>query len=405
MSHVIIGTGLAAVRAVEAIRASGSSKPIIMIGAERVLPYDRPPLSKGVLRGDMTLAATRIHEESFFREQAVELVLGAPARHLRTQARVVELENGRELRFDNLLIATGAAPRMLLVPGGHLAGVMVLRTAADALRLKTELARIDRLVVVGGGLVGLEVAAVARVMGKAVTVIEAGSHLVSRLLHGQQVASAIADLHRDHGAFIRTNASVSRVLGAGRVEEVQLSSGDKIAADLVLVAIGIVPAVGWLRGSGISVDDGVVTDATLQTNVPGIFAAGDVARAFHPTHGRHLRFETYASAHEQGTVAGRGMAGQSATANVVPGAGSEQYGVRLQVIGTAAGADSVVVRGSLAERSFVAFFLVRGSVHGAFVMNRLRELPIIGRLVAQRARVDERRIADESEGLAVPAAT
>ena len=397
---LIVGTGLAAVRAVEALREAGSSEPIIMVGSERVLPYDRPPLSKAFLRGETTLAETLIHEADFYAAQRVELDLGVAARALRVSTRTVELEDGRELRFDKLLIATGAEPRTLSVPGAHLDGVATLRTGADALRLKTELARAERLVVVGGGLIGLEVAAVARTAGKSVTVIEAARQPMARLLDVEQVASAVADLHREHGAVVRTQTTVTELRGAGRVEEVILSTGERTPADLVLVAIGVKPALGWLEGSGLHLDDGVLTDDHLQTNVPGIFAAGDVARAFNPLLGREVRFESYGSAQEQGAVAGRAMAGRLAVANILPSAGSEQYGARLQILGTVGGAGRVLVRGSFAQRSFVAFFLVDGAVRGAFLMNRARDLPAVRRLVAQRVPIDERRIADEAEPIA-----
>ncbi|CAN5750231.1 FAD-dependent oxidoreductase [soil metagenome] len=401
MMHIIVGGGLAAVRAVEALRDSGSTAPIVMVGAESALPYDRPPLSKELLRGETTLEDAVIHGEDYFRDRDVELVLGAAAKHLHAAARTIELYDGRCIAFDKLLIATGATPRRLLVRGGELDGVMTLRSGADALRLKVALARAGPVVVIGGGLIGLEVASVARAAGKDVTIVEAGRQPLARLLHGEHVAGAIADLHRSHGTVVRTSTTVGELRGAGRVEEVVLSTGERIPADLVLVAIGVTPATEWLVGSAIDLDDGVLTNASLETNVPGIYAAGDVARAFQPDLRRHVRFEQYGSAHEQGVVAGRLMAGVGVTAvpTITPGAGSEQFGVRMQVVGDAAKADRVLVRGSLEDRSFTAFFLVDGRVRGAFLMNRPRDLPVTRKLVARRAQIDERRITDETEPL------
>lgn len=398
---VIVGTGLAAVRAVEALRDSGSSAPIVMVGAERALPYERPPLSKELLRGETTLEDARMHDEPFFRDHDVELVLGVAARQLHTAMRVLELEDGRRLGFDKLLVATGASPRRLAVKGADLDGVLTLRTGADALRLRAALARGGRLVVIGGGLIGLEVAAVARAAGNDVTIIEAARQPLARLLHGDAVAGAIAALHRDHGTVLRTSTTVAELRGRGRVEEVVLSTGERIPTDVVLVAVGVVPAIEWLMGSGVRLDDGVLTDASLETNVPGIYAAGDAARAFQPELRRHARFEQYGSAHEQGVVAGRVMAGIQAVPAITPGAGSEQFGVRMQVVGHVAGADRVLVRGSLEDRSFAAFFVAGGCVRGAFVMNRPRDLPSVRKIVAQRKRVDERRIVDEGEPLAL----
>lgn len=397
--YVIVGTGLAAVRAVEALRDSGSSAPIVMIGAERALPYDRPPLSKEFLRGETTLEDARIHDEDFFRDRDVELVLGRAAKRLHAATRTIELDHGSGITFERLLIATGATPRRLPVRGAELDGVMTLRTGADALRLKMELARAGSVVVVGGGLIGLEVASVARAAGKDVTIVEAARQPLARLLHGENVASAIADLHRSHGTVVRTSTTVRELRGAGRVEEVVLSSGERIPADLVLAAVGVSPATEWLVDSGIALDDGVLTNASLETNVPGIYAAGDVARAFQADLHRHVRFEQYGSAHEQGIVAGRGMAGVRAVPTITPGAGSEQFGVRMQVVGHAAAAERVLVRGSFTDRSFAAFFLVDERVHGAFLMNRPRDLPAARKLVIQRARVDERRITDETRPL------
>lgn len=261
MMHIIVGSGLAAVRAVEALRDSGSSAPIVMVGAESALPYDRPPLSKEFLRGETTLEDAVIHGEDYFRDRDVELVLGAAAKHLHAATRTIELYDARCIAFDKLLIATGATPRRLLVRGGELDGVMTLRSGADALRLKVALAQAGHVVVIGGGLIGLEVASVARAAGKDVTIVEAGRQPLARLLHGEHVAGAIADLHRSHGTVVRTSTTVGELRGAGRVEEVVLSTGEHIPADLVLVAIGVTPATEWLVGSGIDLDAGVLTNA------------------------------------------------------------------------------------------------------------------------------------------------
>lgn len=399
---IIVGSGLAAVRAGEAYRESGGSMPIVMVGAERGLPYDRPPLSKEFLRGETTLDDARIHGGEFFRERRIEVLDGTAARHLRASSRLLETADGRQLAFEKLLIATGATPRRLLVPGADLDGVLTLRTRDDAMRLKLRLAQAERVVVVGAGLIGLEVAAVARAGGKAVTVIEAARQPLARLLHGDTIASAVADLHRDHGIVVRTMSMVTEFCGTGHIEEVVLATGERIRADLVLVAIGVTPTIEWLIGSGIDLDDGVLADAMLETNVAGIYAAGDVARAFQPELGRHVRFEHYGSAHEQGIIAGRNLAGAAVVPNVLPGAGTEQFGVRMQIIGDPGGAERTVVRGSLERRSFTAFFLVADRIQGAFLMNRARELPAVRKLVAQRARVDGYRLENESVPLAEP---
>lgn len=394
--NVIVGAGLAAVRAAEALREAGSSEPIVMIGSEPELPYEKPPLSKELLRGETTIEQARIHDEAFYRTHDIELVLGSAARCLNVRERTIQLASGREIAFRQLLIATGSAPRRLGVPGERLANVLSLRTAADALRLSAELERAARVVVIGGGLVGLEVASVARAKGKEVTIVEASVQPLARLLPGGHVGAAIADLHRDHGTVVRTSVCVTELLGAERVESVVLSTGEALPADLVLVAVGVAPAVEWLLGSSLRVDDGVLVDASLGTEVPGIFAAGDVARVLQRTTGRYVRFEQYGCAHDQGIVAGRAMAGVPGTAASIPGAGSEQFGVRMQVIGEPSSTDRVVVRGERASRSFVAFFLRDGAVGAAFVMGRSRDVPAVRKLVTSGSRIDERLLVDES---------
>lgn len=395
--NIIVGGGLAAVRAAEALRERGSSEPIVMISSERELPYEKPPLSKEFLRGEITLEQMHINKEAFYREQNIELVLGATAKSLNVRDRVLQLDSRRELSFQQLLIATGSTPRRLGVPGEHLSNVLSLRTAADARRLAEVLENARRVVVVGGGLIGLEVASIARAKGKEVTIVEASEQPLARLLRGSPSASAIADLHRDHGSVVRTSTSVTKLTGADAVEGVVLSTGEEIPADLVLVAIGVVPSVEWLLDSGLRLDDGVLVDDGLRTDVPGIFAAGDVARVLDPSTGRYVRFEQYGSAHEQGIVAGRAMAGIPASVAVVPGAGSEQFGVRMQVIGAPDTSDRVVVRGDLAKRSFVSFFLRDGAVRAAFVMGRPRDVPAVRKLVVSGAGVDERRLVDEAQ--------
>lgn len=397
--NVIVGAGLAAVRAASALRDAGSSAPIVMIGAENILAYERPPLSKEFLRGESRLEDACLHGAEFFRDHDIELELGARATAVDVVERTVSLASGRRLRFEQLLVASGASPRRLGIPGEHLDGVLVLRTAEDALLLRSELARAERVVVLGAGLIGLEVAAVAHHLGKHVTLVEAGRHPLARLVDDDQVGSAVARLHRAHGTTVLTSTTATMLRGAGRVEEVVLSTGGHIRADVVLVAIGVAPDTAWLQGSGIRVDDGVLTDAELRTNVPGIFAAGDVARAFRPPTGRCERFESYGAAHEQGLAAGRAMAGAPAAPVIVPGAGSEQFGVRMNIVGVARDADSVVLRGSVEEGSFIALFLAEQRVRGAFVMNRPRELPALRKLVADGARLDEAAARDEGTPL------
>lgn len=361
----------------------------MMVGSELSLPYERPPLSKEFLRGATTPADALLHAEDYYAAHGLELVRGAAAVGLDLHSRSIDLANGRRLPFARLLIATGAAPRRLGVRGESLDGVLSLRTLDDSLRLRAALAHAERVVVVGAGLIGLEVAAIARSAGRTVTLVEAGRQPLSRLLHGADVGGAIAALHRDHGTDVRTDTRVAAFLGDAQLEAVQLSTGERLPADIAVVAVGIVPSTDWLIGSGLRLEDGIVVDAELRTNHPGVYAAGDVARAFQTETGRHERFEQYGAAHEQGRAAGRGMAGMPSAPSILPGAGSEQFGVRMSVVGSTDDHDQVVIRAGVGDYAFAALFVRRSVVHGAFVMGRAKELPAIRQLVRRHAPVDE----------------
>ncbi|MBX3233571.1 MAG: FAD-dependent oxidoreductase [Labilithrix sp.] len=387
--NVIVGTGLAAVRAAEAMREVGSSEPIMMVGSELSLPYERPPLSKELLRGAMTPADALLHPEDYYAAHGIELVRGSAATGLDLRARSVQLANGQQLSFGRLLIATGATPRRLHVPGETLDGILYLRSLDDSVRLRAALDQAERVVVVGGGFIGLEVAAVARAAGRTVTLLEAGRQPLARLLHGAEVAGAIAKLHRDQGVDLRTETRVNAFLGGGRLEGVELSTGERLPADIALVAVGVVPTTDWLVGSGLRLDDGVLVDAELRTNHPAIFAAGDVARAFLRETGRHARFEQYGAAHEQGRAAGRAMAGLPSVPSITPGAGSEQFGVRMSVLGATDDHDRIVICPGNEDHAFAALFVRGPVVRGAFVMGRAKELPAVRQLVRRNAPLDE----------------
>lgn len=370
-SIVVVGASLAGLHAARALRQAGYDRSLVVVGAEAHRPYDRPPLSKQVLAGTWEPERTALSRDA---DEALDLDwrLGVAATALDPRARTVGLADGTTLDWDGLVIATGAAPRTL--PGTEgLAGVHVLRTLDDCLALRADLdAGPRRVIVVGAGFVGAEVAATCRARGLAVTLVEPLPVPLGRVLGGD-VAATVADVHRDHGVDVRLGVGVDRVLGAERATGVRLADGTEVAGDVVVVGIGVRPATGWLEGSGLPLDDGVLADATCRV-APGIVAAGDVARWAHPIAGGHLRIEHWDHAITQGAhaaatlLAGDGGGDPFAP---VPWFWSDQYDRKIMLAGRTAGAEEVrVVEGSLAERRFVALYRRGDRVVAALGMNR-----------------------------------
>ncbi|MGC9670723.1 NAD(P)/FAD-dependent oxidoreductase [Planosporangium sp. 12N6] len=365
-SLVVVGASLAGLRAVEAARKSGFDGAITLIGAEPHLPYDRPPLSKTFLDGT-DLPAFR-SEETLRDELGTRLVLGAAATAVDTTARTVRA-GGQEFGYDGLVIATGAAARTL--PGTEgLAGVHALRTRDDALAVRSALDAGARTVVVGAGFIGSEVASAAHKRGLAVTIVEALPTPLVRAV-GDVMGRACAALHTRRGTELRCGVGVAAVEGDGRVERVRLTDGTVLPADLVVVGIGAAPATGWLDGSGLTLDNGIVCDETLFTGVPGVYAAGDVARWYNPLFGRHMRLEHWTSAAEQGAVAARNAldpanAGPYAT---VPYFWSDWYDSRIQFVGVPATDEVRVVDGDVDGDRFVALYREGDRLAGVLTMN------------------------------------
>jgi 3-phenylpropionate/trans-cinnamate dioxygenase ferredoxin reductase subunit len=387
----IAGASLAGLRAAESLRRLGFSGRIALVGAEPHRPYDRPPLSKEILQGKWGPERTALRREGTWDELALDWRLGVRATALELGARELALSDGSRLRFDGLVIATGATPRALRGQPA-LAGVHTLRTLDDALAIRSALEKSPRVAVVGAGFIGAEVAASCRARGLDVVVIEALPAPLSRGL-GMQMGELCAALHRDHGVDLRTGVGVAALEGGQRVERVRLSDGGVVAADLVVVGIGVSPETAWLEGSGLRLEDGVVCDATC-TAAPGVVAAGDVARWTNPLFdGESMRVEHWTNAVEQGAAAAAALlAGPDAAqpfANV-PFFWSDQYDVKIQFAGRSAPDDELlVVDGSLAERRFVALYGRRGRLVGALAFSRPRLAIAYRRLIAARASWEE----------------
>ena len=368
-SVVVVGASLAGLRAAETLRAEGYDGPLTLIGAERHLPYDRPPLSKKLLAGELDVERTYLRRETEYADLGLELRLGVRATGLDVSSRVLALDDGTSVTYDGLVIATGAAPRVL--PGQpELDGLFVLRTLDDSLALREAFAASPRrVVVIGAGFIGAEVAATARAHGLAVTMVEALAAPLERAL-GPALGTVFAALHRDHGVDVRLGVGVHEIAGGRRVERVRLTDGIDLEADVVVVGIGVAPVTDWLVGSGLEVRDGVVADAGLACGPPGVFVAGDVARWHHGLLGEEVRLEHWTNAAEQGAAAARnllvtGAGGDATPYQAVPFFWSDQYDARIQCLGRPGPTDEVVVvHGSLAERRFVALFGRHGRLRG-----------------------------------------
>lgn len=363
---VVVGASVAGIAAVEGLRRLGYDGALTVVGEEAHAPYDRPPLTKAMLAGTATDCTLR--PAGWADEHAVDLRRATRAVRLDAAARVVETAAGERLPYDGLVVATGATPRQL--PGPRLEGVFTIRTLDDAVGLRDALVPDARLVVVGGGFIGAEVAATARGLGAEVTIVEGDPAPLARAL-GEEVGALVAEIHADEGIVLRCGVAVAGLEGDGRVERVRLADGAAIEADVVVVGLGVRPATGWLLDSGLRLDDGVVCDPYLRTSAPGVLAAGDVARWDHPQLGA-VRIEHWENAVAQGRfVAGALLGEEPEPFAPVPYVWSDQHAHKIQVVGRRAASDAfVVVDGSLAERRFVGVYVDGDRVTAAVAFNR-----------------------------------
>ncbi len=382
---VVVGASLAGLRAVEAARRASFTGSVTLIGDEPHLPYDRPPLSKAVLEPDTGVDAPTFRSlDTLHREMRVDLRLGERAAGLDPRRGVVCVD-GTEVGYDALVIATGSVPRML--PGAdHLDGVHALRTIDDARAIRAALDGGARTVLVGAGFIGAEVASAARKRGLPVTIVEA---LEVPLLHavGAEMGAALAELHRRNGVDLHCGVQVLGVEGEQHVERVRLSDGTAVDADLVVVGIGSTPATGWLDGSGVTVEAGVVCDETLASSTPGIYAAGDVVQWHNPAFGEPMRLEHWTSAAEQGAIAAANAVAlaPAKTYATVPYFWSDWYGHRIQFVGLAAADEVSVAAGSLDPERFIALYRRGDRLIGALALNCSAQIMKYRALIAKNA--------------------
>ncbi|MET9251554.1 FAD-dependent oxidoreductase [Nonomuraea sp. NPDC003709] len=395
-TFVIAGGGLAAAKAAEALREEGFDGAIVLVGREPHLPYERPPLSKTYLQDGGERQKIFVHDAAWYRDHAVDLRTGVTVTEIDRAAHQVTLSDGERLRYDKLLLATGARPRRLTVPGHDRDNVLYLRTVDDSDRLRATLSAATRIAVVGAGWVGLETAAAARAAGVEVTVVEQERQPLLAVL-GPEIGAVFAGLHRDHGVDLRLGARLAAVTEAG----VRLADGTHIDADAVVAGIGAVPETDLAAAAGLPVDNGVITTADLRTGDPDIFAAGDVANAYHPLLGGHIRVEHWANALNQPAVAARAMLGRQAAYDELPYFYTDQYDLGMEYVGHVPPglAHDVVIRGDLAEREFLAFWLRNDTVIAAMNVNIWDQSDELKALVRAASPLDRAALADSATPL------
>jgi 3-phenylpropionate/trans-cinnamate dioxygenase ferredoxin reductase subunit len=398
-TFVIVGAGLAGARAAETLREEGFTGRVVLVGDEEERPYHRPPLSKGYLTGSEERSSIFVHDTAWYAEHDIELMLGHRATMLDAAAHTVTLDGYQPLAYTKLLLATGSKVIPLDVPGAGQSGVRYLRTVEDSDTLLAGLRAGGRVVVVGAGWIGLEVAAAARTHGAQVTVVEIDQLPLRRVL-GDEVAKVFRDLHREHGVEFRFGTGVERIGGSGgTVTGVALTDGTLLPADLVAVGIGVRPATDLAAAGGLAVDDGVVTDQHLRTSHPDVFACGDVASSHRPWLNRRVRVEHWSNAYDGGPAAARAMLGADGDGyDQAPFFYSDQYDLGMEYVGYVrpGGHDRVVFRGDVAKREFLAFWLREDRVLAGMNVNVWDVSEDIQRLARAGHPVDPDRLADPS---------
>jgi 3-phenylpropionate/trans-cinnamate dioxygenase ferredoxin reductase subunit len=395
-TFVIIGAGHAGGRAAQALRGAGFEGRIQLVGEEAFIPYERPPLSKELLTTDVGLEKVQLNPEAFYTEKNIELILGVRAQSIDRQAKTVTLSDGRKLPYHKVMLTPGARVRKLPLPGADLKGVEYLRDFNDTQRIREALRNNARLVVIGGGFIGLEAAASARKRGCAVTVLEAADRLMGRAV-APEIGTYFADYHRKQGVDLRLGAGVQKIVGNGKVEGVALSSGETIACDLVIIGVGILPNVEIAQEAGLKVENGIVVDEFGRTSDPDIFAAGDAANLPLKSLGRRVRLESYQNAQNTAMSVARNMLGELKVVGETPWVWTDQYDINLQMVGMPEKWSKLVYRGNVDEGRFTVFYLDDANmIVGVNTVNNGRERTLSQRLMEAGQPVDPVKLADTS---------
>ncbi len=395
---LIIGGGMAGGRAAETLRTAGFDGKIRLIGAESDLPYQRPPLSKEYLRGERDAASVFLQPLDFYERNEIELLANRRVARIDVTAKSVYLENGEVVAYDKALVATGATPRRLNVPGSDLAGVATLRTIEDSTSLRARFGERPRVLVVGSGFIGCEVAASARTLGCDVVMVSRSLPMSAAI--GEQIGELYASVHRDRGVDVRIGADIARFDGGDKLEAALTSAGEKVACDVAVVGVGVLPETTLLAGEPVALENGIVTDEFCRAGADGLFAAGDVANWWHPKLQRRIRIEHFDNAKHQGVAAAKSMLGQGDPYAPIPYFWSDQYDLNLQYVGYRSANDRMVLRGNLESRSFSAFFLGGdGRLTTCIAVNRARDLAAARKLLQTGQLVTAKQLADESVDL------
>lgn len=398
-TFAIVGAGLAGARAAEAIRSEGFDGSIVLLAGETEYPYVRPPLSKDYLAGRAARDTIDVHPAPWYDERGIDVRLGARVTGLALDTHELTLREGKSVRYDRLLLATGASSRRFPGPGADLAGVHHLRTVGESQALRAELEPGNRrVVIVGAGWIGLEVAAAARGYGNTVTVLGRDGVPLAPVI-GDEVGSVFAELHRVNGVDLRMETQADRLIGTqGRVTGVGLPGGEVVSADVVVIGIGAVPNTDLARDAGLAVDDGIVVDAAFRSIDPDVYAVGDVATVFHPVLRHHLRVEHWDNAERAGAAAGRSMLDQAVSYDAIPYFYTDQFDLGMEYSGYGALARDaeVVFRGDPARREFIAFWVLGGRVVAGMNVNVWDVNETVQRFIRTEVRVDTTRLADEN---------
>lgn len=398
---VIVGTGFAGGNAAVTLREEGWRGRIMLLGAEPTIPFGRPPLSKTYLRGEEDLSAWYVKPADWYGEHDIELRTNTTVLHVDTALKRLLLADGTALDYDRLVLCTGGSNRQLEVPGANLPGIYQLRSLAQCEAIRQAAQPAAHAIIVGMGFIGAEVAASLRQMGLEVTAVLPGAAPLAKVL-GHEVATVLASIQQEHGVHLVTNDHVTGFEGRDRVERVLTANGLRLDCDLVVVGIGIQPNVDALSGSGVALDNGVLVNAQCQTNVPDIYAAGDVANVLHPLFGR-VRVEHFNNAEKQGRAAARALLGSPAAYEYIYSFWSDQYEHKVEYVGHTRKWDRLVVRGSDENRTFLAFYLTQGIMQAAFGLNRGgdpeletdSELRACQELIGNRVRLSEDALAND----------
>jgi NADPH-dependent 2,4-dienoyl-CoA reductase/sulfur reductase-like enzyme len=389
---VIVGAGQAGGRAAETLRAAGFQGSVVLVGEETLPPYERPPLSKDVLAGKAAPETTFLRPAESYAELGVELRLGVRVHAINPKSRQVQLGDGSALPYDRLLLATGARARRLAIAGADSPEIHHVRDMADSLRLRTALSPDARVLIIGAGFIGLEVAATARVAGCAVTVLESAPHPLARVAP-PEIGAFFTELHRAQGVDLRMGSSVTAI-EPGTPSLAYTNAGEAIEADIIVIGVGALPNTELAEEAGLDVADGIVTDSFCRTSDPAIFAAGDATRHLNPLLGRHIRLEAWQNAQNQAIAAARTMAGQPTEHAEIPWFWTDQYDVNMQFAGAPLSWDQIVWRGPPAARRSSAFLLREGVVVGGICINNGREMRPIRQLIAAARATDPAALAD-----------